>query len=359
MENPAIANYKLFDDPMKYYNAMLDDILQARKRILIETYKFGHSTIGIKFRDALIEKAKQGLDVKLLIDSWGGSSIPDDFFADLIKNGGEVRFFEKIKINIDILTRSHRRNHRKVMVIDDQISYLGSSNLTDYNLIWRESVLRLTGKIAFGFKKVFMQDWEIYNKYIRYKRSLTSVIRYKHYEIIRDAPSITRQKIKKRYEGLIRSAISEIIIETPYFLPGHILRRELAKAANRGVVVKVIIPKTSDVRMVNILHGRYLEMLHNKNIQFLYYTPHNLHAKILLIDNKIFSVGSPNFDYRSFRYMHEIALIGTETEIVKMVKKHITETEIHCEPFDYEAWKRRPGIQKFFEWMLLPLRHLL
>lgn len=359
MENPASANYKLFDDPMKYYNAMLDDILQARKSIFIETYKFGHSTIGIKFRDALIRKAKEGLEVKLLIDSWGGSSIPDDFFAKLINSGGEVRFFEKIKINIDILTRSHRRNHRKVMVIDDQISYLGSSNLTDYNLIWRESVLRMSGKIALEFKKVFTQDWEIYNKYIRYKRSLTSVIRFKNFEIIRDAPSITRQKIKRRYEGLIRSAISEIIIETPYFLPGHLLRRELARAANRGVVVKVIIPKTSDVRMVNILHGRYLEMLHNKNIRFLYYTPHNLHAKILLIDNKIFSIGSPNFDYRSFRYMHEIALISTEAEIVKLVKKHIAETEIHCEPFDYDAWKRRPAIQKFFEWVLLPLRHLL
>jgi len=359
MDSPVNFSYTLFDDPMKYYNAMLDDIGAARNSIYIETYKFGHSTIGMKFRDALINKAKEGVEIKLLIDSWGGSSIPEDFFTELIKSGGEVRFFEKIKINVDILTRSHRRNHRKIMIIDDRISYIGSSNLTDYNLIWRESVLRMTGKITLEFKKVFMQDWEIYNKYIRYKRSLTSVIRFKNFEIIRDAPSIARQKIKRRYEGIIRSAISEIIIETPYFLPGHLLRRELARAADRGVVVKVIIPKTSDVRMVNILHGRYLEMLHNKNIRFLYFTPHNLHAKILLVDNKIFSIGSPNFDYRSFRYMHEIALIGTEKEVVKLVKNHITETEIHCEPFDYEAWKRRPAIQKFFEWVLLPLRHLL
>lgn len=359
MENPVNISYQFFDDPMKYYNAMLDDIGAARNSIYIETYKFGHSTIGMKFRDALLNKAKEGVEIKLLIDSWGGSSIPEGFFAELMKSGGEVRFFEKIKINVDILTRSHRRNHRKIMIIDDRISYIGSSNLTDYNLVWRESVLRMTGKISLDFKRVFMQDWEIYNKYIRYKRSLTAVIRHKNFEIIRDAPSITRQKIKRRYEGLIRSAISEIIIETPYFLPGHLLRRELVKAANRGVVVKVIIPKTSDVRMVNILHGRYLEMLHNKNIRFLYYTPNNLHAKILLVDNKIFSIGSPNFDYRSFRYMHEIALIGTEKEVVKMVKKHITETERQCEPFDYEAWKRRPAIQKFFEWLLLPLRHLL
>nr|NQU94063.1 phosphatidylserine/phosphatidylglycerophosphate/cardiolipin synthase family protein [Bacteroidota bacterium] len=352
-------DFLLFDDPIKYYNAMLDDILNAGKLIYIETYKFGTHTIGIKFRDALTRKAKEGLEVKVLIDSWGGSSIPDDFFKDLIKFGGEVRYFEKIKINFDLFTRSHRRNHRKVLVIDDQISYMGSSNITEYNLIWRESMLRMTGPITLDFKKVFVQDFKIYNKYIRYKRSLTQTIRYKDSEIIRDVPSVTRQRIKKRYERLIRSAIREIVIESPYFLPGFILRKDLIAAANRGVEVKVIIPKISDVRMVNILHGRYLEMLHNHNIKFLYFIPHNLHAKILLIDNKIFSIGSPNFDYRSFRYMHEIALVGTNPEIIRMVKDHINETMKYCEPFDYETWKRRPAIQKFFEWLLLPLRHLL
>ena len=194
---------------------------------------------------------------------------------------------------------------------------------------------------------------------IRYKRSLTKSLHFKTCEIVRDVPSVTRQKIKKRYERLIRGAISEIIIETPYFLPGFKLRKKLIDAANRGVVVKVIIPQHSDVRMVNILHGRYLKMLHNHNIQFLYFQKHNLHAKILLFDNKIFSIGSPNFDYRSFRYMHEIALIGSKPEITSLIRQHIDETIKLCEPFNYEAWLRRPMIQKIFEWVLLPLRHLL
>ncbi|RLD61654.1 MAG: hypothetical protein DRJ05_02100, partial [Bacteroidetes bacterium] len=109
----------------------------------------------------------------------------------------------------------------------------------------------------------------------------------------------------------------------------------------------------------NILHGRYLKMLHNHNIKFLYFQTHNLHAKILLIDNKLFSIGSPNFDYRSFRYMHEIALVGSRPEIVAMIRNHIDKTIESCEPFNYEVWKQRPMIQKFFEWLLLPFRHLL
>lgn len=351
--------HQFFDDPIKYYNSMLDDMLTAARYIFIETYKFGYQTIGARFRDVLVKKAREGVEVKVLIDSWGGSGIPDHFFDELRAAGGEVRFFQKIKINFDFFTRSHRRNHRKIMIIDDVISYIGSSNLTDYNLIWRESVLRLTGNIALRFKKVFREDFELYNKYIRYKRSFTRVIRHGDCEILRDVPSITRQKIKKRYEHLIRNAMKEIVIETPYFLPGFFLRKELMDAANRGVEVKVIIPERSDVRLVNILHGRYLEMLHNNNIRFLYFTPHNLHAKLVMIDSKVFSIGSPNFDYRSFRYMHEIALIGTNQKVVGMLKNHIDETIKLCEPFDYDAWKKRPRIQKFFEWLVLPLRHLL
>jgi len=351
--------YLFFDDPIKYYNAMLDDIRVAKTYIYIETYKFGHETIGMKFRDAITRKAREGVEVKLLIDSWGGSSLPDGFFDELIKAGGEVRFFEKIKINFDFFTRGHRRNHRKIFLIDDRITYIGSSNITEYNIIWRESVLRLTGGIVQEFKKVFFQDFNLYNKYIRYKKSLVKVLYHEDCEIVRDVPSVTRQKIKKRYERLLHGAINEIVIETPYFLPGFLLRKTLIEAADRGVKVVVIIPQNSDVKIVNILHGRYLEMLHNHNIKFLYFQMHNLHAKILFIDNKIFSLGSPNFDYRSFRYMHEITLIGSNPGIGKLIRRHIDETIKMCVPFDYEVWKRRPTVQKFFEWLLLPLRHLL
>lgn len=348
-----------FDDPMKYYNAMLDDIMAARKYVFIETYKFGHQTIGIKFRDALTAVAKLGVEVKVLIDSWGGSSIPDYFFNELKTAGGEVRYFQKIKINIDFFTRSHRRNHRKLLIIDDKISYIGSSNLTDYNLIWRESVLRITGGIANRFKKVFYQDFKIYNKYIRYRSLYTRIIRFNDLEILRDVPSISRQKIKKRYEHLFKNAKSEIIIESPYFLPGYFLRKEMMDAANRGVEVKVIIPKHSDVRLVNILHGRYLDMLHNNNIKFLYFAQHNLHAKIVVVDNETFCIGSPNFDYRSFRYMHEIVLTGKNKKVLDLIRTHLDDTIAMCEPFDYEGWRRRPAIQKFAEWLILPFRHLL
>ena len=147
--------YQIFDDPLRYYNGMIEDIENAKDNICLETYRIGNDSIGIRFKDALTRKSKEGVKIKLLIDSWGGAALPDNFFDDLKKFGGEVRFFKKIKINVDIFTKGHRRNHRKILIIDDNITYIGSSNMTEYNLNWRELVLRMTGDIASSFKRIF------------------------------------------------------------------------------------------------------------------------------------------------------------------------------------------------------------
>ncbi|NOU45805.1 MAG: phosphatidylserine/phosphatidylglycerophosphate/cardiolipin synthase family protein [Bacteroidales bacterium] len=351
--------YHLFADPIWYYNAMIHDIESAVSYVYIETYRIGNDVIGTRIKDALIKKAKLGVEVKVLIDFWGSSGVSNNFFDDLKMHGGQVRFFEKIKYNTDIFTRGHRRNHRKMVLIDDQISYIGSFNLTEYNLNWRESVLRIKGDLALTLKKVFNLDYKIYNKYVLIKTNYLRMLRHGQFEIVRDMPSITKQRIMRRYIQMIRKAKKSIIVVTPYFLPGYMLRKALMDAVHRGVNVQVIIPRRSDVGLVDILRNKYMGALHLAGIQFSMYFPHNLHAKLLLIDSTHFSIGSPNFDYRSFRYMYEVVILGHQKEIAVQVLNHIQTTMENTEPFDYELWKRRPLINKFFEWLLLPFRHLL
>jgi len=352
-ENPA---YRLFNVPAEYYDAMLADIYAARKYIYLEIYKFYNDEIGTRFRDALVEKAKQGVEVKLLIDSWG-VSVPDDFFQDLIGYGGQVRYFVKIKFVIDFFTKNHRRNHRKILVIDDRISWIGSANIAAYSLPWRELMLRMQGDLAFSLKKVFNLDFKLYNKYFFEKNSYIRLIKHDDFLIVRDVPSITKKRINKKYIQMLRHAEKEVLIETPYFLPGYFLRKALMNACKRGVEVTVAVPLRSDVLLIDILRNRYLGPLHEGGLKFLYYMPGNLHAKAMLVDREIFAIGSPNFDYRSFRYMHEIVLIGREESIVNQLTSHIEETVSQCEPFDYEKWKQRPRLQMFIEWLILPFRH--
>ncbi len=150
-----------------------------------------------------------------------------------------------------------------------------------------------------------------------------------------------------------------IIIETPYFLASYYFRKALSDAAKRGVEVIVIIPKHSDVGLVDTLRNHYFGQLYNNGLNFYFYLPHNLHAKLLLIDNNTYSVGSPNFDYRSFRYQHEIVMVGQNQSVVDQISGHIQETLNECEPFNYDEWRDRSSVQKFFEWLILPFRHLL
>ena len=111
--------------------------------------------------------------------------------------------------------------------------------------------------------------------------------------------------------------------------------------------------------LVDILRNKYLGPLHLSKIKFLYYLKTNLHAKAMLVDDELFVIGSPNFDYRSFRYMHEIVLVGRQEEVIRQLRDHIHESMKHCEPFSYEKWLNRARFQRLIEWLLLPFRHLL
>lgn len=355
---PAHLKYQLFDDTLRFYNALQADINSAKNYIYLEFYKFGNDSVGRLFRDLLTRKAREGIEVKILLDSWG-TSLNESFFSSLIQFGGDVRFFEKIRFNLDYLTRSHCRNHRKIVAIDDRISYVGSANITDYNMVWRELCLRIEGGIAISFKKIFLQMYEIHNKYVLFKALHTEPVFYNQLEILRDFPSMSKQNIKKRFTKLIKSAKSRIVIESPYFLPSFLVRMALIRAAKRGIKVIVIMPKHSDVRLVDVLRNKYLGPLSEKGIEFFLYLPQNLHSKLLLIDDRVFAVGSPNFDYRSFRFQHEIILTGADKTLTAKLKEHVKETLKDSEPFNYQRWKTRPFIEKVFEWIIVPFRHLL
>lgn len=353
----AKRHFKLFTQPPRLYEAMLEDIRNAHNNICIETYRFAHDKVGIMFRDALIAKAKEGVNIRLLIDSWGGT-VNDTFFEKLVKSGAEVRFYKKIRFSFDFFTRNHRRNHRKLFLIDDKVSYIGSANIAEHSLHWRELTLRIEGSLTPLFKRTFNKSFKKFNKYLFNKFSYDKTIIHHGFEIIQDSPSIYRQRIKNKIEYLIKRAKHSILIETPYFLPGYILRKVLSDAASRGVDIKIMTPRRSDVRSVDLLSSKYYGYFFRNNIKLLFYHPTNLHAKCILVDNEVFGIGSANIDYRSFRYQHEIMLVGVDKDIVSAIKTHLTESLQGCIAFDHDLWLKRPAIEKFIGWMLLPFRHL-
>lgn len=357
MSNQKKHSTVLIDDPVLIQQVMLYDIAGARDYIYLEIYRIGNDSVGARFIELLTRKCREGIRVRLLLDSWG-TRLPDSFFFHFREAGGEVRFFKKIKFFIDFFTKNHRRNHRKLLIIDDHISYIGSANLTEYSLQWRESMMRIEGPVAAVFRKTFYESARLYRKYIFNRFAYKRIVHFENFEIVQDLPSIYRQQLKKYYETQFRKARKSVYIETPYFLPGYKLRRAMMQAARRGVDINVIIPLHSDVRAVDLLRGKYMGFYYNNKIKVKFYTAGNLHAKCALFDDENFGIGSSNFDYRSFRYQHEIMLFGTDPVIVDQVKQHIDATLESCIDFDHESWLRRPVLEKVVGWMLIPFRHL-
>jgi len=349
--------YQLFAKPTEWLTVLLEDILSAKRYIYVEMYRIHNDDTGYKVCQALAQKAREGVEVKVLADSWG-SSFFNPGFKEIQEHGGEVIFFKKIVLTFNWFAKNHERNHRKLICIDDEISHLGSANISTYSLNWRESVLRIRGEICKTFKKLIVENIKVNSAKIRLPKY------YKHikkegFTIIRETPSIQFQKTKSFFEQLIQQAKREITIITPYFLPGLFLRNSLYKAAKRGVAVTIVMPERSDVKVVDYIRELYLNHFHSKQIKLLFYRPDNIHAKVLWIDGQVYALGSSNFDYRSFRYMYELTISGTQVEIIKLLKTFIQETYTKC--VDFEEYNKQKKSWYFYVYavLLLPFRRLL
>lgn len=346
--------YEILSNPKNIYKSMLSDIRKAKKNIFLETYIYDGGEIGRRFRDELEKRALAGVRVKVLIDGWG-STVKKSFFKKLIKAGGEVRFFREIRYVFRFFNANHERNHRKLLIIDGKISYLGSINITSAYLSWEELVLRIRGTIAKSFETSFRRTWKKFDSWGAHK---VRRIIHKGIVVIQDLPSSVNRPTERSYKKLIKSAKEEILIETPYFIPPMGIRRAVKKALSRGVKVKLIIPRISDIGILDIFRNRYLGRLNKKGVEIFYF-PKILHSKLLIVDRDFFLLGSSNLDYRSFRHQYEINILVKNKEIVNSLRSYFYKNIRRSKAFNYNTWYNRGFLGKLVEIVIRPLRKYL
>src|SRR5574344_737177 len=188
--------YRLFDENLELFSSMLDDIDKAKRFICLEIYRFGIDSIGEKFRFALIKKAKEGVKVRVLIDAWG-SGEDTSFYTPLQKAGIQLRVYRKLKIDRTYIIKNHCRNHRKLLIIDNNIGYIGSSNLTDYSLSWRDLNMRVKEEgLVRLLHHAFNDSFSTYDKYSISPQSYKRPLFYNSWLFFQDVPNPYRQKIK-------------------------------------------------------------------------------------------------------------------------------------------------------------------
>ena len=354
--------FTYFNNSKEIYDDMLFEIERAKESISLQTYIYSKDYLGEKFLNVLTKKAKQGVNVMLLVDAWGSYGVTHSFFKHLTDAGGKVNFFRPIKIRIDFnnVRRNHRRNHRKLLVIDEKVSYLGSINIMGESVDWKEYVVKINDSyLSQKLKESIDEDDKIKNTLFYNKQKHIQTIIYKDVEIIKDIPSYRHQLIRKKYIELIDNAKKEITLEHSYFFPDKKVLRALKRAKKRGVNIIILIPRHSDVRIFDIARQYLFGKYYKNGYDLYFYEKSIMHSKIMVIDDIDIVIGSTNLDYRSLKYQFEIIFHRKNKDDAKVLKEMIKEDLKYSKKFDYVEWKARPKIEKILEFLLYKLRFLL
>jgi cardiolipin synthase len=299
------------------YAALLADIAQARQHVHLEYYIFHADTTGIALRDALVARARAGVQVRLLLDAVGSGRTPRRFFRELLDAGGEVAWFHPMRLG-RIWRRPwvNLRSHRKLVVIDGAVAYTGGINVTDEEDerlradAYRDLHLRVEGPVVASLQLVFVEDWAYATGAVPVALPPPST---QHgavpVQVLVSGPDSSWEAIHRLHVGAIHSASRRVWLVTPYFVPGEAARMALTSAALGGLDVRLVVPRRSDSRLVTLAARSYFDELLAAGVRVYEYGPRLLHTKALLCDDDLAIVGSANFDHRSFRLNFELSLL--------------------------------------------------
>lgn len=317
---------KIFTDGKEKFNALLKDLEKATDHIHLLYYIIRYDQLGKKLCDVLVKKANEGIEVRVLYDDMGSRSLSRKFIRRIRQAGGQVEAFfpPKIpKVNFKI----NFRNHRKLAIIDGKIGYIGGFNIGDEYLgknkkfgYWRDNHLRVTGDAVNNMQTRFILDWNQASRNdifydARYYAAVPSGD--VGIQIVSSGPDSDWEQIKNGYIKMILSAKKYVYMQTPYFIPDESLRDALRIAALSGVNVKIMIPNKPDHPFVYWATLSYIGDLLSAGAEVYVYQNGFLHAKTIIVDDMIASVGTANIDVRSFRLNFEVNAFLYNTDVAK------------------------------------------
>ncbi|MBW3550908.1 MAG: cardiolipin synthase, partial [Proteobacteria bacterium] len=348
----ATAVQLLVDGAAKY-QAVLAAIAQARERIHLEYYIFEPDRTGTALRDALIERARAGVQVRLLLDAVGSGNLKQAFVQPLLDAGGEFAWFHPMRFH-RLWKRPwlNLRTHRKILVIDDTVAFTGGINITDAQderlgqAAYRDLHLRLEGDVVRELQMVFIEDWA----YATGRAPLALPSRTVEVgtiaaQVVVSGPDSLWESIHRLHVGAIHAARRRVWLVTPYFVPGEAARMALTSAALGGLDVRLLVPKMSDSRLVTYAARSYFDELLTAGVKIYEYGPRLLHSKALLCDDNFTILGSANFDHRSFRLNFEVSVMFLDTTLAGRLAALIEHECGECTPVHHDRarplWRSR------------------
>lgn len=351
---------KLLINGEEKFPELLNALEGAQHHIHLEYYIYEQDEIGTAIIELLIRKAKSGVQVKMIYDDFGSPSIKNKTEKRMREAGVEIFPFHKIHFYL-LANRINYRNHRKIVVIDGQTGFVGGINVSEKYinnkkgiLFWRDTHLRIDGPGVYYLQFLFLSDWNFCcsgpidpeNIYFpeKIKSKGDSLV-----QIVASGPDSSQPLVLYSILQAIYLAKEEILITTPYFIPGDNIMDALRIAASSGLVVKLLVPGKSDSRFVNAASkANYYELL-QAGVEIYLYQKGFVHAKTLVIDGKIAMIGTANMDYRSFELNFEVNAIVYDKAFSANMRKVFSDDLRYAKKIKATDWYTRPFYFRLFE----------
>lgn len=340
----------VFTSGREKFDHLIRDLENARHYIHLEYYIFENDNIGSRIAEILIRRALEGVTVRVIYDHVGSFSVKSKFFRKMRRAGIQVYPFFEVTFP-QLGTRINWRNHRKICVIDGQIGYIGGMNIADRYITggkefdtWRDTHVRVTGPVIAALQHSFAVDWHFMNQplpseQIHHPTHRTGAIAA---QLVTSGPTSQWSNIAYMFHKAIGTARKRIFIQTPYFLPTDALLKGLISAALARVDVRVMIPTRTDSPLLNFASASYIAECLRAGIKIYFYDAGMLHSKLIIVDDEIVTIGSTNFDFRSFEHNFEGNLFFYSKELNSRMLEVYRNDLTHAHRVTPQQWRKRP-----------------
>lgn len=343
-----------------YYEAELQAIRGARQSVNLEAYIFQRGEVTRRFVEALTERAREGVEVRLVLDYVGSFATWESYLAPLREAGGRVAWYHPLRWQT--IARFNNRTHRELIIVDGRVGFVGGSGFADHWLLgrkghprWRDTMFRVEGDAVAGLQGTFAENWLEASGEILSGGDFFPVCQATSRAaalVVNSSPSAGRSThARMLYQTLLAAAQKSILITTPYFLPDRSVRRELVRAIReRGVEVEIIVPGAkSDHLLTRRSSRRLFGDLLEAGARIYEYRPAMIHAKTLVVDGVWSVVGSTNFDNRSFGLNDEVNLAAHDPELASRLAKDFARDRAESRAVTLREWRRRPITERAHE----------
>ena len=361
---------KLLLNGEEKFPEVLEAIRNAKHHIHIEYYIYEWDEIGEQVAELLIQKANEGVKVRFIYDDFGSPNIKKKTEERMRKAGIEIYPFQKVHFYL-LANRLNYRNHRKIIVIDGQIGFTGGINVSDkcinngsHKLFWRDTHLRIDGPGVFYLQYLFLADWNFCSGKVlapeKFHFSVPADSKDDCFlQVAASGPDSVQPSILFSLLQAIYLARKEILITTPYFIPGDSILQALRIAALSGLSVKLLVPGVADSRLVNAASKSYYEDLLCAGVDIYMYQKGFVHAKTLVADGILSIIGTANMDLRSFELNFEVNVMLYDRKFSEQLRTVFFKDLEDAEKIDKDAWCQRPAYNQLPERIARLFSHVL